>query len=107
VTGLVAVGLPSAAERGWSVPVISAVVGATVAAGLMLGLPEPQLRAAIGIAATQAAGLAAAEGTDAAALQAGKAAFNAVEAAQLAAAGFTSSAQPLEGRRGLYALFGA
>jgi 2-methylcitrate dehydratase PrpD len=76
-----------------------------VAAGLMLGLPEPQLRAAIGIAATQAAGLASAEGTDAAALQAGKAAFNAVEAAQLAAAGFTSSAHPLEGRRGLYALF--
>jgi 2-methylcitrate dehydratase PrpD len=105
VTGLVAAGLPDAAARGWSVPVISAAVGATVAAGLMLGLPEPQLRAAIGIAATQAAGLAAAEGTDAAALQAGKAAFNAVEAAQLAAAGFTSSAQPLEGRRGLYAVF--
>jgi 2-methylcitrate dehydratase PrpD len=106
VAGLVAVGLPDARARGWSVPVISAAIGATVAAGLMLGLPEPRLRAAIAIAATQATGLAAADGTDAAALQAGKAAFNAVEAAQLAAAGFTSSAQPLEGRRGLYALFG-
>jgi len=106
VAGLVAAGLPSAASRGWSVPVISAAVGATVAAGLMLGLPEPRLRAAIGIAATQATGLAAAEGTDAGPLQAGKAAFNAVEAAQLARAGFTSSARPLEGRRGLYALFG-
>jgi 2-methylcitrate dehydratase PrpD len=73
----------------------------------MLGLAEPQLRAAIGIAATQAAGLTVAEGTDAWPLQAGKAAFNAVEAARLAQAGFTSSSQPLEGRRGLYALFGA
>ncbi len=105
-TGLVAIGLPDAAARGWSVPVIAATIGATVAAGLMLGLPESRLRAAIGIAATQATGLTAAEGTGAGALQAGKAAFNAVEAAQLAAAGFTSSAQPLEGRRGLYALFG-
>jgi 2-methylcitrate dehydratase PrpD len=105
VTDLVAIGLPDAAAQGWSVPVISAAIGATVAAGLMLGLAEPGLRAAIGIAATQAAGLAAADGTDAGLLQAGKAAFNAVEAALLARAGFTSCAQPLEGRRGLYALF--
>lgn len=105
VTDLVAIGLPDAQSQGWSVEVVAAAIGATVAAGLMLGLSEPRLRAAIGIAATQAAGLRAAEGTDAAALQAGKAAFNAVEAAQLAQAGFTSPAQPLEGRRGLYALF--
>jgi 2-methylcitrate dehydratase PrpD len=107
VTELVASGLPDAAGQGWSVPVIAALIGATVAAGLMLGLAEPQLRAAIGIAATQAAGLASAEGTDAWPLQAGKAAFNAVEAAQFAQAGFTSSSHPLEGRRGLYALFAA
>jgi len=105
VTELVASGLPDAAGQGWSAPVIAALTGATVAAGLMLGLAEPQLRAAIGIAATQAAGLACAEGTDAWPLQAGKAAFNAVEAAQFGQAGFTSSSHPLEGRRGLYALF--
>jgi 2-methylcitrate dehydratase PrpD len=107
VTELVATGLPDAASQGWAVPVIAAQIGATVAAGLMLGLAESQLRAAIGIAATQAAGLASAEGTDAWSLQAGKAAFNAVEAAQFAQAGFTSSHHPLEGRRGLYALFAA
>jgi 2-methylcitrate dehydratase PrpD len=106
VTELVATGLPDASGQGWSVPVIAATIGAAVAAGLMLGLPEPALRAAIGIAATQAAGLRSADGTDAFVVQAGKAAFNAVQAAHLAAAGFTSSAQPLEGRRGLYALFG-
>ena len=107
VADLVAVGLPDAGARGWSAPVISAAIGATAAAGHMLGLAEPQLRAAIGIAATQAAGLRSADGTDAAPLQAGKAAFNAVEAALLAQAGVTSAAHPLEGRRGLYALFGS
>jgi len=96
-------GLATAA--GWSVPVVSAVIGAGLAAGLMLGLPEAQLRSALGICATQAAGLRAAAGTDAAPLQAGKAAFNAVEAAQLARLGFTSSREPLDGRRALFPLF--
>jgi len=99
---LVEAGLPAAA--GWSVPVVSAVIGAGLAGGLMLGLPEAQLRSALGISATQAAGLRAAAGTDAAPLQAGKAAFNAVEAAQLARLGFTSSREPLDGRRALFAL---
>ena len=75
-------------------------------AGLLLGLTEPQLRAAVGICATQAAGLAAAEGTPAFALQVGKAAFNGVEAALLARAGLTAPGEPLDGRRGLFALFG-
>ena len=96
-------GLATAA--GWSVPVVSAVIGAGLAAGLMLGLPDVRLRNAIGICATQAAGLRAAAGTDAAPLQAGKAAFNAVEAAQLAGLGFTSSREPLDGRRALFPLF--
>jgi hypothetical protein len=99
---LVEAGLVTAA--GWSVPVVSAVIGAGLAAGLMLGLPEAQLRSALGICATQAAGLRAAAGTDAAPLQAGKAAFNAVEAAQLARLGFTSSREPLDGRRALFPL---
>jgi hypothetical protein len=92
-------------REGWSVPTVSAVIGAGVAAGLMLRLPPAGLRHALGICATQAAGLHAAAGTDAGALQAGKAAFNAVEAAHLARLGFTSSADPLDGRRGLFALF--
>ena len=95
-------GLATAA--GWSVPVISAAIGAGLAAGLMLGLGEAQLRSALGICATQAAGLRAAAGTDAAPLQAGKAAFNAVEAAQLARLGFTSSREPLDGRRAFFPL---
>lgn len=95
-------GLATAA--GWSVPVVSAAIGAGLAAGLMLGLGETQLRSALGICATQAAGLRAAAGTDAAPLQAGKAAFNAAEAAQLARLGFTSSREPLDGRRAFFPL---
>jgi 2-methylcitrate dehydratase PrpD len=98
-------GLDGVARPGWSVPTVAAAIGAGLAAGVMLGLPEDQLRDALGVCATQAAGLSAAAGTDAGPLQAGKAAFNAVEAALLARAGFTSSAEPLDGRRGLFALF--
>jgi 2-methylcitrate dehydratase PrpD len=98
-------GLNGVTSPGWSVPTVSAAIGAGLAAGVMLGLPDDQLRNALGVCATQAAGLSAAAGTDAGPLQAGKAAFNAVEAALLARAGFTSSAEPLDGRRGLFALF--
>jgi len=115
VTAAVTAGLGAAAIvesglaewGGWSPGTVAAAVGAGLTAGLLLGLTGPRLRAAIGICATQAAGLRAAEGTDAFALQAGKAAFNGVEAALLARAGFTAPAEPLDGRRGLFALFGS
>ena len=102
---LVESGLDGVAGPGWSVPTVAACIGAGLAAGVMLGLPEDQLRNALGVCATQAAGLRAAAGTEAGPLQAGKAAFNAVEAALLAREGFTGPAEPLDGRRGLFALF--
>jgi hypothetical protein len=113
VTAAIAAGLGAAAIvesrlddwAGWSSGTVAAVIGAGVTAGLLLGLTGPRLRAAIGICATQAAGLRAAAGTDAFPLQVGKAAFNGVEAALLARAGLTAPAEPLDGRRGLYALF--
>jgi len=115
VTAAIAAGLSAAAIvasrledwGGWSSATVAAAIGAGVTAGLLLGLDEPRLRAAIGICATQAAGLRAAAGTDAFPLQVGKAAFNGVEAAGLARAGLTSPAEPLDGRRGLFALFGS
>ena len=102
---LVESGLDGVAGAGWSVPTVAAGIGAGLAAGVMLGLPEDRLRNALGVCATQAAGLRAAGGTEAGPLQAGKAAFNAVEAALLAREGFTGPAEPLDGRRGLFALF--
>jgi 2-methylcitrate dehydratase PrpD len=114
VTAAVAAGMSAAAITetgladwgGWSSGTVAAVIGAGVTAGLLLGLTESQRRAALGICATQAAGLAAAEAAQAFALQVGKAAFNGVEAALLARAGLTAPAEPLDGRRGLFALFG-
>jgi hypothetical protein len=91
---------------GWSSGAVAAVIGAGVTAGLLLGLTERQLRAALGICATQASGLADAWATQAFALQVGKAAFNGVEAALLARAGLTAPEEPMDGRRGLFALFG-
>lgn len=115
VTAAVAAGMSAAAVieaglddwSGWSAASVAGTVGAGVTAGLLLGLPEGQMRAVVGICATQAAGLAAAEGTAAFSLQAGKAAFNGVEAALLARAGLTAPREPLDGRRGLFALFGS
>lgn len=115
VTAAIAAGLDAAAIvesgladwDGWSSGTVAAAIGAGLTAGLLLGLTGPRLRAAVGICATQAAGLRAAEGTDAFPLQVGKAAFNGVEAALLARAGLTAPAEPLDGRRGLFALFGS
>jgi hypothetical protein len=94
----------SHAGSGWCPAATAGTIGAAAAAGRSLGLGAEHLRHMLGICATQAAGLAVAEGTDAGALQVGKAASNAVEAALLSRNGFTSAAQPLEGRRGLFAL---
>jgi 2-methylcitrate dehydratase PrpD len=91
-------------EAGWSVRATAGVIGAGAAAGRLMGLSESALRDTIGLCATQAAGLRGAAGTDAEVLQVGKAAGNAVEAALLGANGFTSAAEPLAGRRGMFAL---
>lgn len=98
---------PGHVEIGWCVAATAGTIGATVAAGRLLGLDDIALRNALGLAATQAAGLNAARDTDAGPLQLGKAAANAVEAALLAAGGFTSAAEPLEGRRGMIAVMTA
>lgn len=95
---------PSHTEAGWSVSATAGVIGAGAAAGSLLGLAADELRNTIALCATQAAGLAAVEGTDAGAVQIGKAACNAVEAALLGQQGFTSSEEPLAGRRGMFAL---
>lgn len=91
-------------EAGWCVAATAGVIGAAVAAGLLLGLNQEQLRHAIGICSTAAAGLEQVSGTQTGAFQLGKAAGNAVEAALLARNGFTSAPAALEGRRGMFAL---
>ncbi|MCC6143286.1 MAG: MmgE/PrpD family protein [Candidatus Hydrogenedentes bacterium] len=74
--------------------------GAAAAAGKALGLTPQQLRHAIGMAGTQAAGLIESFGSMSKPLHAGKAAMNGLLAALLASGGFTASEQMLDSERG-------
>jgi 2-methylcitrate dehydratase PrpD len=96
--------VPEAQDNGWHLTGIATPVGAAVAAGRLLGLTAGQLRDAVGLAATQSAGVLEALGTMAKPLQPGKAAAVGFEAALLAAHGLDGPAAPIEGRRGLLAL---
>jgi 2-methylcitrate dehydratase PrpD len=93
-----------ALDEPWDVEAVADRIGAAVAAARIARLGAAETRHALGLAATQAAGLGVAEGTAAGELTRGKAAFDAVEGAALARAGFTSAPASLEGRRGLAAL---
>ena len=80
--------------------------GATVAAAKLLGLDEAQLAAAIGLAASMAAGIRANFGTMGKPMHVGRAAENGVTAALLAEAGFTGNTEALDGRWGYLAVAG-
>ena len=88
----------------WNVSSAVGVLGATLAVCRLLKLDETCTRHALGIAATQAAGLAHNSGQAMAALETGKAAADAIEAALLAKHGFTSAPASIDGRRGFAAL---
>jgi len=93
----------SAFRRIWNVDAALGVFGAVATAARVLNLDASQARNALGLAATQSAGIAATTGATAGVVI-GKAAADAVEAAVLASHGFTSSAASIEGRRGFAAL---
>ena len=93
--------------RGWDPRGTCGRLGAAIAAARVLGLQRDAMRNAFGIAATAAGGLRSAHGTMTAAYVAGLAAADGVEAALLARADFTAAPQALEGRRGLAALMSA
>lgn len=88
----------------WNVAAALGVVGATLAVARLLELDEVRMRHALGIAATQAAGLAHNANRTMEAIETGKAAADAVEAGLLAKHGFTSAPASIDGRRGLAAL---
>lgn len=100
----VGIGLgPGHFDRGWHVTGTTGRTGAAVAAGRLLGLDADQMLVALGIAATEAAGLQEALGTMTKAFHAGKAAYDGVEAALLAQLNMTGPEDPIGGRRGLAA----
>lgn len=83
-------------------------IGSAVACGMLLGLDAVGLSHAIGIAASRAGGILANVGSMTKALHCGGAAAAGLEAAVLAARGFTADADALSGTRGFgKAFFGS
>jgi len=92
-------------ERGWHPTAAAGHFGAAAAAGKLLGLSAPQMARALGLAGTQAAGLAQVHGTMAKPLHPGKAALDGLLAALLAQRGFTCPENIIEGHEGFLAAF--
>jgi 2-methylcitrate dehydratase PrpD len=91
---------PGHHKGGWHLTGTLGSVAAAVAGGKLLGLDATRLTHAMGIGATQAAGMQQNRGTMCKSLHAGKAAANGVLAALLAERGFDSSTEIVEGKRG-------
>jgi len=92
--------------RGWHITGTVGTFGAAASAGRMLGLDAERMTCALGIAATQAAGLREGFGSMCKSLNPGRAAENGLSSALLAAKGFTSTATGIEGRRGFAHVLG-
>ncbi len=97
-----------ASTRGFRSTPIYGVFGAAAAAGRLLGLDEARMTHALSLAANCAAGLRefSEAGSEDFPYQAGFAASNGITAAQLAAAGATSSASALDGKAGFFRAYG-
>ena len=87
-------------QTGFHQTATSGAFGAAAAAGRLLGLSQSQLEAALGLAATQAAGLKSQFGTMGKPYHAGLAARTGLEAAHLAMAGFDTRGAGLDGPQG-------
>ena len=91
---------PSHYERGFHITGTAGVFGGAAAAGKLLGLNEQQMVWALGIAATQSAGLKEMFGTMCKPFHPGSAGQNGLKAALLAAKDFTSSNGAIEAKEG-------
>ena len=95
---------PAHYDAGWHITGTAGVFGAATAIGPLLGLSTQQMIWAIGLAATQAAGLREMFGSMGKAFHPGRSAQNGYAAALLAREGFTSGERSLEGPRGFAAV---
>lgn len=104
------IGEPIAIEHytaGWHATSTIGTIGAAAATAALLGLDASGVVNAMSIATSTAAGLKVQFGTSMKPIHAGLAARNAVEAAQLAAAGVSGRPDVLEAERGFKALYAA
>lgn len=92
--------LPAHYEVGWHITATAGIFGGAAASARLLGLDEQQTTWALGLAATQAAGLREMFGSMAKSLHPGRAAQNGLASALLAQAGFTSAETAIDGKRG-------
>jgi 2-methylcitrate dehydratase PrpD len=95
---------PAHYDAGWHSTGSIGVFGAAVAIGRLLGLSRLQMTHAIGLAATQSAGLREMFGSMAKSLHPGRSAQSGYMAALLAQKGFTAGLRSLEGPRGFAAV---
>ncbi|HYE93366.1 MAG TPA: MmgE/PrpD family protein [Terriglobales bacterium] len=98
---------PAHYEAGWHATSTLGVFGAAAAAGSLLGLNAEAMARALAIAASMSSGIKANFGTDCKPWHGGHAARCGLEAAQLAAAGFTGNPQVLEHGDGFGSTHGA
>jgi 2-methylcitrate dehydratase PrpD len=96
---------PGHHKGGWHLTGTLGSIAAGVAAGKLIGLDAQKLTYAMGIAATQAAGMQQNRGTMCKSFHAGKAAQNGVLAALLAERGFDSTQEIIEGRKGFCRIY--
>ena len=93
---------PSHYRRGWHITATCGVFGAAAASGKILALKTEPMVCALGLGATQAAGLCECLGTPAKSVHVGNAARNGLWSALLAAQGLTGPAEPLTGDQGYF-----
>jgi 2-methylcitrate dehydratase PrpD len=96
---------PEHFSAGWHITETCGIFGAAAACAKLLELDAKQTAWAFGIAANQAAGLTGAHGSMTKSWNMANAARNGLVAALLAAKGFTSTEQALEGDRGFTRVF--
>lgn len=96
---------PKHHDGGWHLTGTLGAIAAGAAAGRLIGLDPQKLTYALGIAATQAAGMQQNRGTSCKSLHAGKAGSSGVLAALLAKQGFNSSEEIVEGKRGFARIY--
>ena len=91
-------------DHGYHATGVVGAIGAAITAGKLLALSPAKLQNAIGIATSQAAGIAECftDGTWTKRLHPGWAAHSGIAAAQLADCGFTGPIKSLDGDRGLF-----
>lgn len=95
---------PAHHDQGWNATSATAAIGATLGAGILIGLDVDRLLHAVGIGMSQTTGSRQADGSPVEPFMAGKGAANGIHSALMARVGISSTKIALEHVRGFFAL---